>query len=354
MKKIFLLGVLIMKLFFGPESADCAGANVFVFDLKEDSLEVMEISPAGETVSKPYSSNKKDWIPVHVYQDYILFGYIGSEKLDKVALYDIKQKKFEIIPDTADCVAEGFIKNSNLAIYTRTVVPDNEYRIEFYDYIKKRVVKILAGYGPSCSIFDDIVYFISSETIAEKDGNPKEYRHLNKYDVKADSIRKVQSIELGDYFNMDVTEVVGLSKDFFCYRISDEHEYRYYYHKDKEYPFYSGGQGHMINGNNKEQFDLRFSDSGFAAFFERDWNSLTYLVVVDLEKKQRTETKYYGAYPFIKDATVYFMSDPSFITTDSSGFRQIEKFELFSYDCHTHKLKKIKSFKGHAEVVKSI
>jgi len=167
-------------------------------------------------------------------------------------------------------------------------------------------------------------------------------RHIHMYDPTNDSFELKYTVELGNYFiRYDVTEIVGLSRNFYCYRIYDEHEHRYYYYDNEEKYFYSGGE------ENKEQYNLTFSiDGKLAAYTERNWNELTYLVVVDVENDERIKTNIYGSFPHIINNKIYFASDPEFVTTEelSPEFRQIANWTLYCYDPEEKNLKEIKRF----------
>lgn len=83
----------------------------------------------------------------------------------------------------------------------------------------------------------------------------------------------------------------------------------------------------------KEQNSLVVSADGrLAAYTERSWNQLTYLVVVDLTTGKRIQTPFYGSFPAISGDRVLFVSDPSFVLGgDDLTFRQIKHFALYSY-----------------------
>jgi hypothetical protein len=142
--------------------------------------------------------------------------------------------------------------------------------------------------------------------------------------------RVVLSEEGGPY---GVTEIVPLPRGGYAYRVSDEHEYRYIDQNGKA--FYPG-LGHFTDSDNgrvsKEQNGLVISRDGrIAAYTERSWNQLTYLVVADLVTGKRIQTPFYGSFPVINDGRVLFVSDPSFVLGGDLSFRQIKEYALYAY-----------------------
>ncbi len=92
-------------------------------------------------------------------------------------------------------------------------------------------------------------------------------------------------------------------------------------------------------GNSKEQYDLVLSGNGsWAAFAERNWGELTYLVIVDREAKRREQMPFYGSFPAWFGDTLLFASDPDFVRTEDPSFRQIENFAVYAYRPRTNSL----------------
>lgn len=157
-------------------------------------------------------------------------------------------------------------------------------------------------------------------------------------------------------WNGGLTDLAALDHEHFFYRVTEEHEARWL--NADGTPFFSGGVGHYATDGaihqNKEQFDLSFSTNRrFAAFAERNWNELTYIVVVDLDRDQRYDLPYFGSFPRFAGPYLLFSSDPAFVnfaperTDDDLGeeerphFRQIETWALYAYHVETHRLCKV-------------
>jgi hypothetical protein len=150
-----------------------------------------------------------------------------------------------------------------------------------------------------------------------------------------------------------VTNVEAFARDRFVYRIYDEHEYRYY---DQDGRKFSSGRGPGANWDgpgslHKEQFDLAVSpDRHFAAFTERNWNELTYLVVMDLASRKRITTRFYGSAPGIYGDYVAFMSDPKFVRGGNLAFRQIKTYAVYAYHVPTGTLCEVAQYAGVVQV----
>jgi hypothetical protein len=292
----------------------------------------------------------------------------------------------------SSCFPSGFLSGANILFYVRETKPGEEFQIELFDYFTDRIVKTIKGYSPVKSAIGDYIYYILPEIIQasinneeelekdepafeeslnetdtiidgetegteaqEPDINDKYLRHLYKYDFKNDSIIKLATIKMDDFYKYDVDEIVALSDSFYCYRIYNEHEYRYYYLENSvENMFYPLPDSLEIDIHEwKEQFGLVFSKDGkYAAYTERNWNELTYLVVLDLLKQERIQTPYFGSFPEIIGDKVYFISDPEFVNGKNREFRQIKNFALYSYEILTSQLKRIKNFKGELNILK--
>lgn len=153
------------------------------------------------------------------------------------------------------------------------------------------------------------------------------------------------------------------------YSVHEMHEERYLWPDGK--PFCSGGKGHLLRladgsigmgGTSKEQNGLTFSSDGrYAAFTERNWNELTYVVVVDLSKKERWELPYFGSFPAFVHGHVLFSSDSDFVNANVGGdtpeadtdrgaaaFREIEKWAIYAFDLSTKRLCKVRDFENPA------
>jgi hypothetical protein len=224
-------------------------------------------------------------------------------------------------------------------------------RFGIVDYIQSKEVAAIepdAAFGVS----PDGAVFYTREGPTPKAGRCKSYVDVLRFHQGAtEPVLRIVTHDCDS--SLDVTEVVGRSREDFVYRVSEEHEHRYLWPDGT--PFYSGGHGHMKTGadggagmgNAKEQYDLSFSgDRRFGAFAERNWNELTYLVLVDLERRRRLELPYYGSFPVVREGLLFFSSDPAFVLakplphhepTDGEAheglaFRQIASWALYAYD----------------------
>jgi hypothetical protein len=198
--------------------------------------------------------------------------------------------------------------------------------IEIFDQRSKRATQALSGFWPSLGPAGELLFLRAARD------------HVDVMRFAGGAERRLKRIELSSFGRGDVTEVVALGGDDFLYRVSDEHERRYYLANDE--PYYPGEEGHWLDvkaggyhgGQSKEQHDLALSANGaWAAFAERNWNELTYLVVVDRKASRRQQTPYYGAFPAWFGDTLLFASDPQFVLGQDTTFRQIETFAIYAY-----------------------
>jgi hypothetical protein len=146
-----------------------------------------------------------------------------------------------------------------------------------------------------------------------------------------------------------VSDLIALDAKTVAYRIYDEHEHRYYrLNGDAFFP------GASYPPDPREQYDLGFSPDGkLATYAERRWGELTYLVIVDLLSRKRTEAKVFGSCPKAVPGAVYFLSDPTFVQTKHRAFRQIRSFALYRYDVVTGSFAPITTFEDSAQLLVS-
>ena len=179
-------------------------------------------------------------------------------------------------------------------------------------------------------------------------------RFIYKFQPDSKIEELVTTVILSEYGKYDLTEVSGFDCSKYFYRVYDEHEYRYYSDwTGEEKEFYSGNHGHFSDGMNKEQYDLCFSPDGkYAALAERNWNELTYIVLIDLVNEKRYELDMYGSFPIFFNQRLYFVSDPEIVTTIDVTFRQIKDYALYSVDLSDKKLKLVHDFEGGIQLIK--
>ena len=208
--------------------------------------------------------------------------------------------------------------------------------VEVRDVLTDSLIASFGGYSPEVEPGGGVFFLRTVAPPAAADpsngGGPPYIDIMHWSGSGVTQLKRVElSPEGGPY---DVTSVVPLPGGSYAYRQYDEHEYRYFDASDSAY--YPGG-GHFRNGHeSKEQYDLTISDDGrWAAYAERNWNELTYLVVIDLTRGRRKETKVYGSFPHIYGDYVVFVSDPSFVNGGNKDFRQIANFALYAYHAPT-------------------
>lgn len=146
-----------------------------------------------------------------------------------------------------------------------------------------------------------------------------------------------------------MTEVQGLSQSRYVYRISDEHEHRYY--DQTGAAFFPAPP--RDEPSHSEQYDLTFSEDGnFATFTERGWGELTKIVVVDLRTRKRQELPFYGAFPGVHAGHVIFSSDPRFVraTPENSEFQQISEWALYAVPLGSERLCRVGLFEQPVQI----
>ncbi len=209
--------------------------------------------------------------------------------------------------------------------------------VEIRDVTKDSVVSRLEGYAPRVTQDGAVIYLRSPKPPTPTDSTqdaPASYVEIMRWtprDLKV--LGKVQLSSAGGPYS--ISDLVPLGRGGFAYRLDDEHEHRYY--DDRNAPYWPG-QGHRIADAQgatqaKEQYDLTLSRDGkYAAYTERNWNALTYLVVVDLAQQRRIQTRVMGSFPRIYGEHVVFVSDPSFVTApDTAEFRRIGQYAVYAY-----------------------
>jgi hypothetical protein len=193
-------------------------------------------------------------------------------------------------------------------------------------------VRHLAGDSPSVAPDGSAIFYLA-----------RSQDHIDVMRFAGGQSRRVWRIELSSHGGpYGVTEVVALSGSRVAYRIYDEHEYRYY---ERGRPLFE-----RKTGEPREQFDLTVSRDGQrAAFAERHWNELTYIVIADVNKGTRANTPYYGSVPVVDRELVLFASDPSFVQTSEPEFRQIGVWAIYAYDVVRRSLCRVAQYSHQAE-----
>lgn len=264
----------------------CSGnATVFVVQLAGDRASVKEIELNGRLV--------RTWVE---HQRKLRPGIDVTRKLavDVDGLRDVEKGTVTPIPEAERWVWPVFVPGKPWIVSPLADADPPE--IEVFDFSRGKVAVKLSGDAPSLSPAGTLFYLepARSHVVIRRYRNGKS--------------EKVKTIELNEEGGpYDVTEVVPFSDHEFVYRVYDEHEYRYYDRRDRPFSLGSDGghyadpeTGEINQGPSKEQFDLTVSlDRKHVAFTERNWNELTYLVVVDRRSKRRTQTSYYGSFPAI-------------------------------------------------------
>jgi hypothetical protein len=209
-------------------------------------------------------------------------------------------------------------------------------KVDIRELTTDSLVVSFTGFAPAVED-DGSVLFLQVPAPKKKAGEENEmpaYVDIARWTRRG--IAQLKRIELSEEGGpYAVTDVVPLPNGGYAYRVYDEHEYRYFDASGR--PFFPG-LGHFIDSDSgrvsKEQNSLVASRDGkLAAYTERSWNQLTYLVVVDLKSGRRIQTPYYGSFPRIYGNRVLFVSDPSFVLGGNDlSFRQIKKFALYAYD----------------------
>ena len=313
--------------------------NLRVAHTAKGKIEIIEFGEQN-TESVIYSSTQTDVFPVCSKENIIFFNSPG------LSVYNLKTKVFSSLNEKSFWFqVGGFFKSSDWIFYSRMVKKESKPEIVIYNYKQKKEVKILDGVLPNISIMGNSLFYMNADNnVYDSVGF---YMYILKYSVEANRSIKMDSIELNEG-KVNITEIISRSDSEYYYRVYDEHEYRYYYNdKGEEKMFFNGGKAYFINGESKEQYHLTFSSDGkYAAFSERNWNELTYLVLIDLVNKTRIETPYYGSFPEIKNDKIYFISDPELFTSKNKSFRKIKNYALYAYDIKNKQATLVKKFEG--------
>jgi hypothetical protein len=263
---------------------------------------------------------------------------------------DLRSGETQPVQGAKELIAPEFVGFEPWVVSVLGSSPDTDMskiHSRVVDFTTGHTVAKLTGYSPSSSP-DGSVLFLRAA--APPDGGLAPYVDIMRWDGRATMrVKRIPLSEQGGPYS--VREVVAISRDRFVYRIYDEHELRYY--DQNGAPFFKGVgpiKHEVYGAEHKEQFDLALSaDRRRAAFTEREWNELTYLVVVDLVAKKRKATRYYGSFPAIYGDYVAFASDPSFVRGGDVAFRQIKKYAIYAYHVPTGTLCEVAKYKGYAQ-----
>ena len=248
---------------------------------------------------------------------------------------DLRTAETRAIPGASDLVGPAFVGAQPWVVSELRFSPGPDTllpRIRVLDYVSGETIATFDGYSPSVAPDDSISFLRPSETHID----------IMRWNGKDPTlVKRIAVSEDGPY---NVSEVVAVSRDRFVYRIYDEHEYRYY--DNEGAPFFEDSK----DDSHKEQFNLVVSGDGHrAALTERNWNELTYLVVLDLVDEQRIATQLYGSFPAIYGDYVAFVSDPDFVRGGDLEFRQIAEFTVYAYHVPTGTLCDVATYPEFAQ-----
>ena len=319
----------------GPSISRCmAGPIVALATLERDSMRIFE--------------SRLDGIVARTIHKY---AGRGVAALDATWTHAFDQTGYvTIVSGATRAIRDASLMNDVQFLDDRTIVAAVQHdttgtpwtsSVEVRDIGKDSVVASFMGYVPRVAPGGAVLYLRQQkptpprDTTEEEQPEPVEVmRWTNRETRKLTQI--TLSSEGGPY---SVSDLVPLGRESFAYRQDDEHEHRYYDNVDGAY---YPGSGHFIADSagqeiSKEQYDLTLSRDGrYAVYTERSWNSLTYIVVVDLAQKRRIQTPYHGSFPRVYGEHVIFVSDPAFVTApDTASFRQITQYAVYAYHIPT-------------------
>jgi hypothetical protein len=304
----------------------CAGPQTILVDeLEGERARVVETRLSGERV----------WTLLELGEPARpAIDLLGRRAFGPEGFTDLRRGETRSIPGANELVAPAFVGTQPWVVGELRSPPGSDApqpRIRVLDYISGQTITTFAGYSPSVAPDDSILFLQPSES------------HVDIMRWNGGDPALVKRIEISENGPYGVPDIVAVSRDRYAYRIYDEHEYRYYDHNDA--PFFAGS-----GDSYKEQFDLVVSADGRrAAFTERNWNELTYLVVLDLVDEQRVDTRFYGCFPAIYGDYVAFVSDPAFVRGGDLAFRQVAEFAVYAYHIPTGTLCEIATYPGVAQ-----
>jgi hypothetical protein len=304
----------------------CAGPQTILVDeLEAERARIVETRLSGERLRTILEPD----VPARPAID-----LLGQRAFGPDGFTDLRSGETRPIAGAMDLVSPAFVGTQPWVVSElrslRLAAP--QPRIRVLDYVSGQTVTTFDGYSPSVAPDDSILFLQPSESHAD----------IMRWNGKDPVL--VKRIELSPNGPYAVTEVVSVSRDRFVHRIYDEHEHRYYDNQDA--PFFAGSD----EDTPKEQFDLVVSADGrHAAFTERNWNELTYLVVIDLVEQRRIATRFYGSFPAIYGEYVAFVSDPAFVRGGDLAFRQVSEFAVYAYHVPTGTLCDIATYPGVAQ-----
>jgi hypothetical protein len=294
--------------------------TVVINEFREGALLLHQVKLDG-TLVKTLFQQAEHVRPGLDFERGLAVGKEGLFELDSGAITGLPQAKRWTYPE--------FVRGKNWIV--SPLQPSSQGApplIEIFDYWKKRAVQTLPGYWPSLGPSGELLFLRA------------EREHVDVMRYVAGNSRRLKRIDLSEPGGPhEVSEVVAMGGDDFLYRISDEHEHRYYRANDQ--PYFPGDEGHFFDrktgssrgGRSKEQYSFVLSGNGaWAAFAERNWNELTYFVIIDRKARQREQTSFYGSFPAWFGDRLLFASDPEFVRTDEPSFRQIVNFAVYAYE----------------------
>jgi hypothetical protein len=275
-------------------------------------------------------------------------------------ILDVKTGTWRSMPECEYWTSPEFIPGGTLLATEIADEAKMSAVVAIVDYGKAKILGRFTGRAPVVTRDGDVLFLRDSASRATPGASaqiPTGYVGIWRY--HQGQVKELKRLSIGSDHLYEVTEVVALANTKFVYRAYDEHEYRYYDQDDK--PLVPGNDGHYRSpgndsyhmGTSKEQYDLRVSKDGrIAVLAERNWNELTYLVVVDLGLGTRQELPVFGSFPVLAGRYVVFSSDPSFVVANEGAreFRQIADWALYAYDLDTKSLCLIGNY-AHPTVV---
>lgn len=321
----------------------CAGSQTILVDeIEAKHMRVVETRLSGERL-RTVLEQAEDARPAIDLDRQRAFGLAGFTNL--------QTNETRAFPDAKAFAAPEFVASQPWVVSVLAASPRTDpakLKTRVLDYATGNAVTTFDGYAPNVAPDGSVLFLRAAE---RPDSGVAPHVDIMRWDGSTPTrLKRVAMSEEGGPYGID--EVIALSRDRYVYRVYDEHEYRYYDQNDA--PFFKGvgpvKRPDGFDAEHKEQYDLTVSKNRRrAAFTERDWNELTYLVVLDLANKRRIATHFYGSFPAIYGDYVAFVSDPSFVRGGNVAFRQIRKYAVYAYHVPTGTLCEVAKYSGAAQ-----
>lgn len=333
-------------------SGSYAVAEPLLYNFTDGKTKILELSSGRKEIKEIYSfaGNPPSLPAFSAANDMLIFK---KAKGTVFLVVDVRGRAIRELTKTENCDFPAFTRSKDILFFICDTNPKEaddkkkNWEVQLFDLSKMNIIKKVSGTSPAMALKEDAIFFLGNFDV-KKQAIPLKILDLKT--LKEETMKEVTlSSEGGPY---EVTEILGFSRFEYFYKIYDEHEYRFY-RQDDNALFRPSAKGK--EEPYKEQYDLTISDDGkLAAFTERNWNELTYLVVGDAKSGSFYRTNIFGSFPTIDSNTVYFFSDPAFVKAKftSTEFRQIKQFTLYAYEPKTKALSEIRRFKGIAGFLK--